>query len=144
MLCRSYPNVGFFDGLFSLSYKSCLYSIKPGSDVPPACNVCRVWLPNTKRHRGTSSTIPSESPYLPAKVRQLFCLPFLEQMKAVIADTHFSRKLKGKVSGACELTTWSVLKAQSPQRDARSAHRKMKNVASASLCVELLSEFGRT
>ena len=36
------------------------------------------------------------------------------------------------------------LKAQSHQRDARSAHRKKKNMASASLCVELLSEFGRS
>ena len=37
-----------------------------------------------------------------------------------------------------------LFKAPSHQRDARSAHRKIKNMASASSCVELLSKFGRS
>ena len=36
------------------------------------------------------------------------------------------------------------IKAQSHIRDARSAHRKIKNKTSASLCVQVLSEFGRS
>ena len=55
MFCGSFPNAVF--SMASLRYKSYLYSINHRIDVPTAGNVCRVSLPNSIQHPGTSAEV---------------------------------------------------------------------------------------